>query len=143
MRAIWRRPDNSTVIGLSPLGNWILRSTTHSALQSTILGFLYFEHSSNPCLQAFGQTCAGFYIVTLRFRIVDTPSIASERNLVFSWTIQTRLHQWEIQDLRLHFQKTPRSHGLSTNRNYAKRRKFRPRRPACQNLRLKPAFQLI
>ena len=85
MRAIriWRRPDNSTVIGLGPLGNWILRSTTHSALQSTILGFLYFEDSSNPCLQAFGQTCAGFYIVTLRFRIVDTPSIASERDLDF------------------------------------------------------------
>ena len=34
-------------------------------------------------LQAFGQTCAGFYIVTLRFRIVDTPSIASERDLDF------------------------------------------------------------
>ena len=85
MRAIriWRRPDESPVIGLGILGNWVLRSTTHSALQSTILGFLYLEDSLNPCLQAFGQTCAGFYIVTLRFRIVETPSLASERELSF------------------------------------------------------------
>ena len=78
---IWRR--DSQVIGLSVAGNWILRSTTHSALQSTILNFLYFEDSSNPCLQAFCQTCAGFYIVTIRFRIVDTPSLASAGSFSF------------------------------------------------------------
>lgn len=78
-----RRPDESTVIGLGVLGNWVLRSTTHLALQSTILSFLYLEDSPNRCLQEFGQTCAGFYIVTLRFRIVDTPSVASERDFDF------------------------------------------------------------
>ena len=45
MRAIRRRPDESTVIGLGVLGNWVLRSTTHLALQSTILSFLYLEDS--------------------------------------------------------------------------------------------------